>query len=106
MSIFTAWVWIGRVMMSMTSSTSITSINGVVFISTMTSSSPLAEPTFIAIAKTPACPLSALILRLGEKADLRHAGPLRVIYQAANGFEANVLVGANMHFRQRPAGIV
>jgi hypothetical protein len=37
----------GIVMMNMISSTSITSINGVVFISTIMSSSPLALPTFI-----------------------------------------------------------
>ena len=40
MSSFTAWVWMGRVMISSISSTSITSISGVVFISTITSSSP------------------------------------------------------------------
>ena len=47
MSSFTAWVWIGRVMMSRVRRTSITSISGVVFISTITSPSPLALPTFI-----------------------------------------------------------
>ena len=48
MFIFTACVWIGMVMISMISSTSITSISGVVLMSTITSSSG-AEPTFIAI---------------------------------------------------------
>ena len=40
MFILTAWVWIGMVMISMISSTSITSINGVVLMSIITSSSP------------------------------------------------------------------
>ena len=45
--------WIGIVMISMTSSTSITSISGVVLMSTITSGScePPPEPTFIAIAR-------------------------------------------------------
>ncbi len=47
MFIFTACVCSGMVMISMMISTSITSISGVVFISTITSSSPLALPTFI-----------------------------------------------------------
>ena len=38
MSSFTAWVCIGMVMISMISSTSITSISGVVLMSTITSS--------------------------------------------------------------------
>ena len=47
---FTACVWIGMVMMSMMSSTSITSMSGVVLMSTITSGSPPApEPTFIAM---------------------------------------------------------
>jgi hypothetical protein len=43
--------WIGSVMISMTSSTSITSISGVVLMSIITSGSPdlLPEPTFIAM---------------------------------------------------------
>jgi len=39
MSSFTAWVWMGMVMISMIRSTSITSISGVVLISTTTSGS-------------------------------------------------------------------
>ena len=46
MSSFTACVWIGMVMISSVSSTSITSISGVVFISTSGSPSP-PEPTLI-----------------------------------------------------------
>ena len=43
--------WIGIVMMSITSSTSITSISGVVLMSMMTSGSfELPEPTFIAMS--------------------------------------------------------
>ena len=44
MFILTAWVWIGIVMISMMISTSITSINGVVLMSIITSSElPLAH---------------------------------------------------------------
>ena len=51
---FTACNWIGIVMISMISSTSITSISGVVFMSTITSGSPeaLAEPRFIAMSSS------------------------------------------------------
>jgi hypothetical protein len=46
--------WIGIVMISITSSTSITSINGVVLMSIMTSGSlPLPEPTFMAMNHSP-----------------------------------------------------
>ncbi len=52
---FTVCSWIGMVMISMTSSTSITSISGVVLMSIMTSGSPepLPEPTFIAMIDAP-----------------------------------------------------
>jgi hypothetical protein len=57
MFIFTACVWSGMVMISMMISTSITSISGVVFISTITSSplrtSPPEEPTFIPMVRLP-----------------------------------------------------
>ena len=49
MFIFTACVWIGMVMMNMISSTSMTSISGVMFISVIGSSSPPLEPRFIAM---------------------------------------------------------
>ena len=45
--------WIGMVMISMISSTSITSMSGVVLMSTITSLSPDPEPRFIAIVVTP-----------------------------------------------------
>src|SRR5882757_3434847 len=48
MSSFTAWVWIGKVMMRSVRRTSITSISGVVFISTITS--PSAVLVLIAMA--------------------------------------------------------
>src|SRR5436190_19425044 len=48
MSSFTAWVWIGRVMIRSVRRTSITSISGVVFISTITS--PSAVLVLIAMA--------------------------------------------------------
>ena len=48
-SSFTAWVITGKVMMNMMSSTNMTSINGVVLISIIGSSSP-PLPTLIAMA--------------------------------------------------------
>ena len=55
MFIFTACVWIGIVMMNMISSTSITSISGVVLMSTITSpsSSPADVPTFMPMVSCP-----------------------------------------------------
>ena len=49
---FTACVWMGMVMISMMSSTSITSMSGVVLMSTITSGSPLPpEPTCIPMVR-------------------------------------------------------
>ncbi|PAV73702.1 hypothetical protein WR25_23458 [Diploscapter pachys] len=50
-STFTACVGIGRVMMNMMRSTSMTSINGVVFMSII--GSPSSEPPLIAMSNTP-----------------------------------------------------
>ena len=61
MFIFTACVWIGIVMISMMISTSITSISGVVFISTITSSSAPPEPTFIPMAISFTAVLTAVV---------------------------------------------
>ena len=47
-STFTAWVWIGMVMMNMMSSTSMTSISGVVFISII--GSPSSAPALMDMA--------------------------------------------------------
>ena len=55
-SIFTAWLWIGRVMMNMMSSTSMTSIRGVVFISPI--GVPL--PEAVAVIAMPISPLLRL----------------------------------------------
>ena len=61
----TEWSWIGIVMMSITSSTSITSMSGVVLMSMITSGSagPPPEPTFIAMNRSSCVVASALIRR-------------------------------------------
>src|SRR6478672_671809 len=72
--------WIGMVMISMTSSTSMTSISGVVLMSMMTSGSPdpPPEPTFIAIEVlvAPKGVASAARRGLGDEAYLGDPGAL------------------------------
>ena len=73
---FTACVWIGMVMMSITSSTSITSISGVVLMSIITSgSAPAPDPTFMAMLVSFARgqPPPSARGRLGDEADLEDA---------------------------------
>src|SRR5579871_1705824 len=93
-------------MMSRVSRTSITSISGVVFISTITSPSPLSLPTFIAIWRYlyPVLRLLRFVSGLGQKADLLDASDLAGQDHAPDRFEANILVAANMDFGKRPAG--
>src|SRR5512140_990598 len=83
-------------MISMISSTSITSISGVVLMSTITSASPdpLLLPTFI--------DMNFSLLRrdanrrFGDEADLEYAGALTGEYHPADEFVAGVPVTANM----------
>src|SRR5213595_1964691 len=98
MFIFTACVWIGMVMISMIKSTSITSISGVVLMSTITSSSG-AEPTFIAMA----CSLLRCRVRwrLGDEPDLGDARALAGHHQAAHRFVARFLVAADVQLGLR-----
>src|SRR5580698_654794 len=110
MSSFTACVWIGIVMISITSMTSITSIRGVVFISTITSSSPEAEPIFIAMSKNPqssrerATPSLFFVAGLEQERHFRHTGFLNRQNHLADRFEADVAVAADMDFRRlRPS---
>src|ERR1700760_1144875 len=104
MSSFTACVWIGSVMMRRVSSTSMTSISGVVFISTITSPSPLSLPTFIAMGQdlyAVSKLLGDVVARFEQEADLLDAGDLRRQNDTADRFETDILVAADMHFRQR-----
>src|SRR5258706_4646913 len=101
---FPACVWIGIVMISMISSTSITSISGVVFMSTITSGSPSApDPTFIAMNRFlwSLGAGEAARGRLGDEADLEDGGALAGGHHAADGFVAPGLVGADVHLRLR-----
>src|SRR5205085_1421412 len=88
-------------MMSITRRTSITSMSGVVFMSTITSWSPPGCPTFIAMGFQSSM-LLHIIARLGDEADLLNARLLHGQNHLANGLEAGFSVAANMHFRRLP----
>src|SRR6185312_8357147 len=100
---FTAWVWIGIVMISMMRSTSITSMSGVVLMSTITSGSaepPL--PTFIAIESLPFLSAGGRARgRLGDEPDLQDRRALERGHHAADRLVARLLVGADVHLRLR-----
>src|SRR6267378_8364471 len=96
----TACVWIGMVMMSMMSRTSITSISGVVLMSTMTSGSPVPPPLPIFMAMS-VSPLSRTHprRRLRDETELQDPNALAREYHPADGFVARLLVAANVDFR-------
>src|SRR5438552_19191908 len=97
-------------MVSMTRSTSITSISGVVLMSIITSGSfaliPLPGPTFIAIAIFPtniyvnSCSTAAR-RRLRNEAYLRNPGALARIDDTTDTIVVRVAIAANLHFRLR-----
>src|SRR5471030_2177055 len=99
MFILMACVWIGIVMISMISNTSITSISGVVLISTITSGSALPPPddTFIPIIVL----LAAARRRLSNKRNLGDTGALALGNDPADEFITRALVTPNVHFRLR-----
>src|SRR5689334_14419521 len=104
---FTACVWIGMVMISMISSTSITSINGVVLMSTITSGSPPPPlPTDMAMVVFPFLLAleRAARRRLGNEADLEDRGALAGRDDATDRFVARVLVCADMDLGLRLDG--
>src|SRR5712664_3907197 len=96
----TACVWIGMVMMSMMRRTSITSISGVVLMSTMTSGSPVPPPfpTFMAMSVSPLSRAHPR-RRLGDETDLEDPHSLAREHHPADGFVARLLVAANVDFR-------
>src|SRR5262252_6630231 len=99
--------WIGMGMMSITSSTSITSISGVVLMSIMTSGSPdLLGPTLIAmmnpLLEVEGCGSAAgLRRRLGDEADLGDARTLRCVDDPPYALVARASVAADLDFRLR-----
>ena len=97
MSILTAWVWIGIVMISMMSSTSITSMSGVVLMSTITSSSA----AFVEVDRHHEPPARGAAVRLDDEGELGDASALAIDDDAADEFVARVLVGADMHLGLR-----
>src|SRR4051794_18412676 len=98
---FTAWVWIGMVMISMMSSTSITSISGVVLMSTITSASFCPWPTVIAMASPLSTARRAARRRLGDEADLQYPGALAVVDHAPDELVAPFAIAADMHLGLR-----
>src|SRR3989475_431770 len=97
----TACVWMGIVMMSMMSRTSITSINGVVLISTITSGSlvPPPDPIFMAMSVSPRLPRAVPRRRLRDETDFQDPYALAREHHPADGFVARFLVAANVDFR-------
>src|SRR5215469_2686192 len=99
----------GSVMMSITRSTSITSISGVVLMSIITSGSRAVmlepDPTFIAIVRSStdrALSLTAAALRrLGDEADLRNPGALAGVDHPAHALVARAPVAADLHLGLR-----
>src|SRR2546427_167926 len=96
----TACVWIGIVMMSMMSRTSITSINGVVLMSTITSGSlvPPPDPIFMAMSVSP-LPRAVPRRRLRDETDFQDPDALAREHDSADGFVARFLVAADVDFR-------
>src|SRR5258706_915076 len=90
--------WIGSVMISMTRSTSITSISGVVLMSIMTSISldDPPEPTFIAMKRS-SLESAAARRRFGDEADLRDPGPLAGVDDPPDTFVIRAAVAADLH---------
>src|SRR5439155_1070662 len=95
----TACVWMGIVMMSMMSRTSITSINGVVLMSTITSGScvPFPDPIFMAMSVS--LPHAGPRRRLRDETELQDPDSLAREHHPADGFVARLLVAANVYFR-------
>src|SRR5690349_6758288 len=98
---FTACVWIGMVMISMMSRTSMTSISGVVLMSTITSASFCEWPTVIAMQAPFSTARRAARRRLGDETDLENAGALAVVHHAADELVPAFAVAADVHFRLR-----
>src|ERR1700716_2358753 len=96
----TACVWIGIVMISMMSRTSITSISGVVLMSTITSGSrvPPLLPIFMAMSVSPLSRARPR-RRLRDETELQDPYALAREHHPADGFVARLLVAADVDFR-------
>src|SRR6266853_4213496 len=100
----TACVWIGIVMISMMSRTSITSISGVVLMSSMTSGSrvPPPDPIFMAMSASPRLPRAVARRRLGDETDLQDPHALAPGHHPADEFVARLPAAASVDFRLWP----
>src|SRR5580704_3221060 len=105
MSSFTAWFMTGRVRISMISSTSITSISGVVLMSQI--ESPSLSPTDIDMVLSSPAALANLggvadafrqrgFVRLGDEPDLDDAPALDRVQHLAHGLVQRILVGTDV----------
>src|SRR5215471_10632543 len=100
----TEWSWIGIVMISITSSTSITSISGVVLMSIITSGCLPGLPTLIAIAFFLCCIGHASAAPrgwLGDESDLRDPGPLACVDDPTDARVLRAAVTADLHLGLR-----
>src|SRR5437899_777342 len=95
----TACVWMGIVMMSMMSRTSITSINGVGLMSPITSGScvPFPDPIFMAMSVS--LPPAGPRRRFRDESELQDPDSLAREHHPADGFVARLLVAADVYFR-------
>src|SRR5579859_3774340 len=100
MSSLTACVMMGSDTISVTSSTSITSMSGVVLMSHIASP---ADPTLIAICLRPSASAEAAhaVVGLGEEADLDDAAALDFVHDVPDRLEAGVFVAADVNLRLR-----
>src|SRR5882672_6256886 len=96
----TACNWIGIVMISMTSSTSITSISGVVLMSIITSGSsePPPGPTLIAIGFSLSQRARSAVARrrFSDEPDLLDSGALACEHDAAHEFITSAQIAADL----------
>src|SRR5271154_1003044 len=99
LSIFTAWVMLGIVMMKMISSTNMTSINGVILMSEYDWPSP-PPPTLMAMRILSLRSGTEMIGR-GDEGDLAYADLLRGHEHLPHELVSNVGIAADMHFGLR-----
>src|SRR5665213_97711 len=112
MSSFTAWFMTGSVRMSMTTSTSITSINGVVLISQIASPSSLSPTDIDMVGNLLQRPLAhlglvgdalsqGLSIRLRDEPDFDDSAARNSVEDTTDRLEEGVLVGPDMDLRLR-----
>src|SRR5690242_5585253 len=89
----------GRVMMRVTSSTSRTSMSGVVLMSHM--GPALEPPTFMDMLQSSSMHPERTAIGLGDESDLDHPAALQLIENAPDGLVAGIQIAADMDLRLR-----